>query len=142
MLRLAVHPVRFLLLVLALVLLAGPALAEPRFDDPPEHSADGGFTLHWEAPGAVVLERASGPDFGDARVIYEGGDASRVISGLPDGEYRFRLRAADADEDAWSDRITVVVEHHSLARAFGFFAVGAAVFLVLIFALLRGRPRG
>ncbi len=140
MLRLAVRPVRFLLLVLALVLLAGPALAEPRFDDPPEHSADGGFTLHWEAPGAVVLERASGPDFDDARVIYEGGDTSSVISGLPDGEYRFRLRVADAD--AWSDRITVEVEHHSLARAFGFFAVGAAVFLVLIFALLRGRPRG
>ncbi|OOC09785.1 MULTISPECIES: hypothetical protein [Thioalkalivibrio] len=142
MLRLAASFGRLPVLALALVLLAAPALAEPRFDDPPEHSADGGFTLHWEAPGAVVLERASGPDFDDAGVIYEGGDTSRVISGLPDGEYRFRLRAADADEDAWSDRITVVVEHHGLARAFGFFAVGGAVFLVLIVVLLRGRPRG
>lgn len=133
---------RFPVLALALVLLAGPALAEPRFDDPPEHSADGGFTLHWEAAGAIALERASGPDFDDARIVYEGGDSSRVISGLPDGDYRFRLRAADADEDAWSDTIRVEVEHHSLARAFGFFATGAVVFLVLIVALLRGRSRG
>ena len=113
--------------------------AQPAFDAPPERSTDGGFTLAWEADGPVVLEQATGPDHGDARTLYEGGDTSTVISGLPDGEYRFRLRAADAD--AWGDEATVVVEHHSLARAFGFFAVGAVVFLVLIGAILRGRPR-
>ncbi|WP_019584311.1 hypothetical protein [Thioalkalivibrio sp. ALE16] len=113
--------------------------AQPAFDAPPERSTDGGFTLAWEAEDAVVLERATGPDHEDARIVYEGGDASTVVSGLPDGEYRFRLRAADAD--TWADAATVVVEHHSLARAFGFFAVGAVVFLVLIGAILRGRPR-
>ncbi|WP_017943110.1 MULTISPECIES: hypothetical protein [unclassified Thioalkalivibrio] len=113
--------------------------AQPAFDAPPERSTDGGFTLSWEAEDAVVLERATGPDHEDVRIVYEGGDASTVVSGLPDGEYRFRLRAADAD--TWADEATVVVEHHSLARAFGFFAVGAVVFLVLIGAILRGRPR-
>lgn len=122
--------------LLLLPLVAG---AQPAFDAPPERSTDGGFTLAWEADAAVVLEQASGPDHADARVVYQGGDTSTVISGLPDGEYRFRLRAADAD--AWADQTTVTVEHHSLARAFGFFVVGAIVFLVLIGAILRGRPR-
>lgn len=113
--------------------------AQPVFDAPPERSTDGGFTLAWEADNAVVLEQATAPGHEDARVLYQGGDSSTVISGLPDGEYRFRLRAAEAD--AWADQTTVVVEHHSLARAFGFFTVGAIVFLVLIGAILRGRPR-
>ncbi|MFO7955288.1 hypothetical protein [Thioalkalivibrio sp.] len=115
------------------------ASGQPAFDAPPERSTDGGFTLAWESDETVVLEQGTGPDHGDARIVYEGGDTSTVISGLPDGEYRFRLRAAD--RDAWADEATVVVEHHSLARAFGFFSVGAVVFLVLIGAILRGRPR-
>ncbi|MGM0552396.1 MAG: hypothetical protein ACQETK_01085 [Pseudomonadota bacterium] len=123
-------------LLFCLPLAAG---AQPAFDASPERSTDGGFTLAWEADGSVVLEQATGPDHGDARIRYEGGDTSTVISGLPDGEYRFRLRAAEAD--TWADEATVVVEHHSLTRAFGFFAVGAVVFLGLIGAILRGRPR-
>ncbi len=123
-------------LLFCLPLAAG---AQPAFDMPPERSTAGGFTLAWEAEEPVVLEQATGPDHGDTRILYQGGDTSTVISGLPDGEYRFRLRAADAD--TWADEATVVVEHHSLARAFGFFAVGAVVFLGLIGAILRGRPR-
>ncbi|WP_018948343.1 hypothetical protein [Thioalkalivibrio sp. ALMg11] len=124
--------------LLCLPLAAG---AQPTFDAPPERSTDGGFTLAWEADAPVVLEQASGPDHANARILYEGGDTSTVISGLPDGDYRFRLRAADADAEQWADQATVTVKHHSLARAFGFFAVGAVVFLVLIGAILRGRPR-
>ncbi|WP_018175089.1 MULTISPECIES: hypothetical protein [unclassified Thioalkalivibrio] len=127
-------PASLLLLLLPLVVLA-----EPRFDDPPTDSRDGGLTLEWNAEGPVELEQASGPDFDDARVIYRGGDTSSVISGLPDGEYRFRLRADGADD--WADEARIDVAHHSLARAFGFFALGGVVFLVLIVAILRGRPR-
>ncbi|WP_026279652.1 fibronectin type III domain-containing protein [Thioalkalivibrio sp. ALJ16] len=127
-------------LLLALLWLPLAVQAAPAFDAPPERSTDGGFTLSWEAAGAVALEQAAGPDHGDARIIYEGHDTSTVVSGLPDGEYRFRLRASDADD--WSDTATVRVEHHSLARAFGFFVLGGVVFLVLIVAILRGRPRG
>ncbi|ADC70543.1 conserved hypothetical protein [Thioalkalivibrio sp. K90mix] len=127
-------PASLLLLLLPLVVLA-----EPRFDDPPTDSRDGGLTLEWNAEGPVELEQASGPDFDDARVIYRGGDTSSVVSGLPDGEYRFRLRADGADD--WADEARIDVAHHSLARAFGFFALGGVVFLVLIVAILRGRPR-
>jgi len=134
------HGIRRQLLTLALALLtAAPAAAAPAFVDPPQASTDGGFTLSWEADTPVQLEQATGPAHADPRIIYEGGDTSTVISGLPDGEYRFRLRAADAD--AWADEARVRVEHHSLARAFGFFAVGGLVFLVLIVAILRGRTR-
>ncbi|WP_019625328.1 hypothetical protein [Thioalkalivibrio sp. ALJT] len=133
------YPLRCVLLLLVLGLPLA-AHAGPAFDATPERSTDGGFALSWEADGAVALEQASGPDHADARIIYTGHDASTVISGLPDGEYRFRLRASDADD--WSDTATVRVEHHSLARAFGFFVLGGGVFLVLIVAILRGRPRG
>ena len=128
---------RYLLMLLGLLpMLAGAA---PAFDAPPERSTDGGFTLAWEADEPVQLEQASGPDYADARILYRGRDTSTVVSGLPDGEYRFRLRAAGANE--WSDVATVTVEHHSLGRAFSFFAVGAVVFLVLIGTIVRGSVR-
>lgn len=128
---------RYLLLLLCLLpMVAGSA---PAFDAPPERSTDGGFTLAWEADAAVQLEQASVADEADARILYQGHDTSTVVSGLPDGEYRFRLRAVGADQ--WSDVATVTVEHHCLARAFGFFAVGAVVFLVLIATIVRGSVR-
>ena len=134
------HGIRWQWLILALVLLpALPGAAAPAFVDPPEVSTDGGFTLAWDAEAPVQLEQASGPDHADARIIYEGSDTSTVISGLPDGEYRFRLRAVESEE--WADEARVHVEHHSLARAFGFFVVGGLVFLVLIIAILRGGAR-
>ncbi|MBS3799958.1 MAG: fibronectin type III domain-containing protein [Thioalkalivibrio sp.] len=127
---------RYLLILLCLPMVAGGA---PAFDAPPERSTDGGFTLAWEADEPVQLEQASGPDYANARIVYQGRDTSTVVSGLPDGEYRFRLRAAGADQ--WSDVATITVEHHSLGRAFGFFAVGAVVFLVLIATIVRGSVR-
>lgn len=125
-------------LTAGLVLAVGAAGAAT-FDDPPEHTRDGTLVLSWEADQTVELELASTPDYADARILYAGGDRSSVVTGLADGEYRFRLRPEGAD--TWTDTARVTVEHHSLSRAFGFFAVGGLVFLALIAAILRGRVR-
>lgn len=70
-------------------------------------------------------------------MIYRGHDRSTVVSGLSNGEYRFRVRSASSPE--WHDEAVVIVEHHSLARALSFFALGAVVFAVLIAVIAGGR---
>lgn len=125
------------LLLLFWLIPGGSSLAEPAFDSPPERDSAGFFTLDWSGAARFELEQATGPDHADARIIYRGSDTSTTISGLSDNSYRFRIRAEGAE--AWSDAAVVVVEHHALSRAFLFFALGAAVFVVLLLAIARGR---
>lgn len=125
------------LLLLLWFLPGGTSLAEATFDSPPERDSAGFFRLDWSGADRFELEQATGPDHADARVIYRGSDTSTTISGLSDNTYRFRLRAEGAE--TWSDEVIVVVEHHALSRAFLFFALGAAVFIVLLLAIARGR---
>lgn len=126
-----------LLLLTASLATLGPAAANPGFDSPPTRDSAGFFSLNWSGAKRFELEQATGPTHEDARIIYRGSDTSTTISGLSDGEYRFRIRAEGDAE--WGDVAVVRVEHHSLARAFLFFALGATVFVVLIAAIVRGR---
>ena len=125
------------LLLLFWLFPGGSGLAKPAFDSPPERDSAGFFTLDWSGAERFELEQATGPDHADARIIYRGSDTSTTISGLSDNSYRFRIRAEGAE--SWSDAAVVVVEHHALSRAFLFFALGAAVFVVLLLAIARGR---
>jgi hypothetical protein len=125
------------LLALVLLFATGAGLAEPTFESPPGRDGAGFFSLSWSGAGRFELEQATGPDHADARIIYRGSDTATTISGLRDGEYRFRIRAES--DSAWSDEAVVVVEHHALSRALLFFALGAGVFLVLVLAIARGR---
>jgi hypothetical protein len=127
----------WVLLLLFWLIPGGSSLAEPAFDSPPERDSAGFFTLDWSGAARFELEQATGPDHADARIIYRGSDTSTTISGLSDNSYRFRIRAEGAE--TWSDEAVVVVEHHALSRAFLFFALGAAVFVVLLLAIARGR---
>lgn len=118
-------------LVLGTEVLAG--------DDPIalEHAdLDAGyFTLSWaELPGdRFELEmKAHG---GDWQSIYSGPDTSSAMSGLSDGDYRFRVRA---DRRTWRDPIDVTIRHHPLGRAVGFLVAGAIVFGALVVVLARG----
>jgi hypothetical protein len=127
------------LVFLCLLWLApvGIVAASVAFGTTPERDSAGFFTLDWTGAERFELEQATGPTHEDARIIYSGPDASTLISGLPDGEYRFRIRALG--EAAWSDEAVVVVEHHGLGRAFLFFLLGAGLFAVLILAIAAGR---
>jgi len=113
------------------------ALAGVSFGAAPARDSAGFFSLDWSGAERVELEQSTGPDYRDARIVYRGADTRTTISGLPDGEYRFRIRPEGAPE--WSDQAVVVVEHHSLGRALLFFGLGAGVFAVLMLAIAGGR---
>ena len=135
------------LLPCALLAALTPAFAAP---DAPRLSVDsalataGFFQLHWSGDyGQAVryrIEQASGPDFEAPRTIYTGPDRASLLSGYADGRYFFRARArlADGTLSEWSAPLLVRVAHHPLARAWGFFAVGAIVFLAVLAVILRG----
>lgn len=117
----------------------GQSTTPPAFSSVPERDRAGFFTLSWSADGPVEVEwtpPAAAGVAGEFVPLYAGRDSATTLSGLPNGDYRFRVRAMGAD--GWSDEARVSVEHHSLARALGFFAVGAVVFLVLIGSIVRG----
>jgi hypothetical protein len=119
------------------LLPAGALLAEVSFGAAPARDSAGFFSLDWSGAERVELEQSTGPEHRDARIVYRGADTRTTVSGLPDGEYRFRIRAEGAPE--WSDQAVVVVEHHSLERALLFFGLGAGVFAVLMLAIAGGR---
>jgi hypothetical protein len=75
------------------------------------------------------------------RTIYEGSDTASTLTGLGDGRYEFRLRHVRGvtGDAGWSAPLLIEIQHHSLARALGFFAMGAAMFLVLLW-ILAAKP--
>lgn len=135
------------------ILLAGLPAGEPLAAgaklelsaDTPVASA-GYYQLRWESGGgALRLVEALDPGFRARRVVYEGADTARLVSGKPDGTYYYRLEAGDpaAAEIVRSDAVVVEVRHHALGRALAFFGVGAAVFAATLGLILWGsRPGG
>lgn len=102
----------------------------------------GYFQLQWEAGETPTrLVESPDPEFENRRVVYAGPDTARLISGKSDGHYYYRLESAAGNQvDVVSNALQVTVQHHSLARAFTFFAIGAGVFLAtLVLVLVGGR---
>ncbi|MDT8321225.1 MAG: hypothetical protein RQ826_11935 [Xanthomonadales bacterium] len=108
----------------------------------PSVSTDGSVRLSWAMPenGRVLIQKTTAADFAPAVVLYEGSDSASVITGLADGDYRFRGRLLRADGEAsdWSPVVTVRVRHHPLKRALAIFAIGAVVFLGTAWLILAG----
>lgn len=136
-------PRALLVSVLAASTVAGQlALAEPLLslesDATVAHA--GFYQLRWEGGDEnLQLVEATNPEFSDARIIYAGPDAARLMSGKPDGHYYYRLEAdAAGDAAILSDTLMVTVEHHSLARAFAFFGIGATVFAATLGLIIIG----
>lgn len=100
----------------------------------------GYYQLQWETGAKKTrLVESTNPDFSDSRIIYAGPDTARIMSGKPDGDYYYRLETDAAGTPAIvSDTLKVKVEHHSLGRAFAFFAIGAAVFAATLGLILIG----
>lgn len=97
----------------------------------------GYLSIGWpDAAGeTIVLQMNDGSGW---QTAYRGPDRASTFSGLPDGLYRFRVGAPETAK-AWSPALRVRITHHSLARAFGFFGLGAGVFLVLLLLLAAAR---
>jgi hypothetical protein len=107
----------------------------------PPMSRDGVYELSWTATGDVLLEESRESSFEDARVVYRGADHGTVLTGRRDGVYYYRLRA-DGGSPGTVLTGFAQVEHHSVERAFVFFAIGLFVFVSTIVLVARGPEEG
>lgn len=117
---------------------SAPAAAQLQLQSDTALSTAGYFRLSWqqEQRTGYQLQQARNSDFSDAHDIYRGEDSATVISGLADGHYFYRVRNPSAN--GWSETVEVEVKHHPLSRAFGFFALGAVMFVATLVVLLKG----
>jgi len=121
--------------------MSGSAVyASPNLNSDTELSTAGYFQLSWkdEANQSFVLQQSTRSDFRDAITIYQGPDQATVISGLPDGDYFYRVAS---DSHQWSEPTEVKVKHHSLTKALGFFGLGAFMFILMTTLLIKGATR-
>jgi len=114
--------------------------ASPKLNSDTKLSTAGYFQLSWQddTGQSFQLQQAPHPTFEDAVTLYDGSDRATVISGLPNGDYFYRVRS---DDGLWSDTLKVSVKHHSLAKALGFFGLGAVMFIVMVVLLINGIRR-
>ncbi|MCA9628402.1 MAG: hypothetical protein KC766_12080 [Myxococcales bacterium] len=139
-----------LALPLAWCLFAASAQAEqlqPKMlGDTRLESQAGSSSLTWKAEHesgpepTYELQRATDPDFENPKTLYRGPDQGRFVSGMLDGSYYYRVRArqGEAAWSTWSEPQELVVTHWSRTRALGLMAVGALVFLAIVFVVLNG----
>lgn len=126
--------------VLCLLLAGSPvsAGAEVQLESDTDVATAGYYQLRWAqtAPGMRLVEAADA-GFSDKDVIYAGADTARLVSGKPDGSYYYRLEADDGITPL-SNTLLVTVQHHSLRRAWAFFAIGAAAFAATLGLIVYG----
>ena len=114
----------------------------------PEHTKSGFFKLSWAIEHSKGVKfkiiQSRDPSFENFKVKYEGPDLATFVSGLTDGEYYYRVRAISSKSghrSAWSETLSVTVEHHSLKLAFTLMVIGAAVFIATTSLVLYGNHK-
>lgn len=107
----------------------------------PVSSTEGHVVLSWQLPAGLaegVLQMSVSPGFGDAgQAPLEfpvNASGTLVHTGLTDGRYYFRVGVPGR----WSAVHELDVRHHALPVALFCFALGLAVFAVLVGVILHG----
>jgi hypothetical protein len=100
----------------------------------PDLSTTGTFDLSWQGKEGERFRLLQLTPGKTPRLIYQGTDTARVMTGLANGHYRYQVEG----ETGRSEPQTVTVTHHSLPRAFGFFGVGLLVFVATLWLVVRG----
>jgi hypothetical protein len=118
-------------LILALIVIDAAAV---ELQVSPDLSTSGTFDLSWQGDEGETYRVVELTGDKVSRLIYQGTDTARVVTGLPDGDYTYRVDG----ETASSEAISVSVAHHSLTRAFSFFGIGLLVFIATLFLVVRG----
>ena len=134
------HPIRLLLLVFVLFISSGALFAQviSLTTERGGVSNDGRIKLIWTASGdsaTYETQQATDSAFAYPKIIYQGSDRASFISGLENGTYYYRVRS---ENSAWSKTLTVTVQHHSLKLAWVLFALGAVVFLLTVWVVIKG----
>jgi len=110
----------------------------------------GYYRLSWRLAGAAgkptpdfELQESTDPHFYPAVTLYRGPDLATVLSGRRNGlrYYRVRVIPGTGAAASWSDILPVETRHHSMARALTFFSLGALVFVLTLFLILRPRAQ-
>ena len=138
--------------LLAAAVTSAQSLPAPVLEWDMGDAATGGYyRLSWRMPEGVLaedarpvyeLQLAETRAFDHPRLVYEGGDTARVISGQPDGVAYFRVRVRLGERTSpWSEVLAAKVEHHPLGRAFLFFGVGAVVFVTTLVFIIGASRR-
>jgi hypothetical protein len=105
---------------------------------------EGHVLLQWGHDDELLiyqLQMAATADFTAPTRLYEGSDKASFLSGLVDGRHFFRVRAREPDSETWgpwSASAEVVCEHHALTTAWAFFAVGGALFVLIVLSVGTG----
>lgn len=101
-----------------------------------ELTREGYFVLEWSLgdEGDYVIQQAHSESFVQPDTYEVPASGSMTLSGFADGDYYFRA----GRDGNWTDTVQVTVEHHSLARALGFFISGLLLFSILTVVILRG----
>lgn len=103
----------------------------------------GHFLLQWKPVDAVsgadglhyVVEQALSDRFNEPREIYRGPDRSTFISGLPNGNFFYRVKSTDGN---WSEPLEVTVDHYSVTLALCLFAIGLLSFGAIVGVIWHG----
>lgn len=155
----------------ALVVFAGTAglataaaAAAPHLTTPPSggvaEAPEGHLVVAWEPAGGAPLEVEASPpsgvryelqtapestldgDFSEAQVIDVGPALASLVSGLPDGDTRVRVRAVtDGGPGAWSEPGTIRVDYPDLALVWKLMALGTATLAALLAVIVIGARR-
>lgn len=131
----------------------------PRFISPEISAGDsvyvtdeGKAALAWEMEGvkprenevAVEFELQEAPTakFENPEVRYQGPDAATYVSGLPEGDFFYRVRAIqDGLTGPWSKPITVRVKYVRFDLVLTLLASGAVVFVATVLTVSLGHRR-
>lgn len=134
---------------LLLCTLSGWARTAPAvvFQDDSLFTQDGHVKLIWRVPEGsdevlwqYEVQVDSSADFPAPTQLYQGPDQATFISGLPNGDYHYRIRVVGPEVEtpgAW-DEAYVEVEHHSLNLALTIAGLGSVVFVLTVILVLRG----
>lgn len=109
-------------------------------------TASGSVSLKWQVPAVLPsdhfeLEQAVQENFFSPEAVYSGPDRGTYLSGLPDGDYYYRVRVVNTQEEKpsqWSPSVHRSVQHPSLEFTFTMLGVGATVFLSTIGVIVQG----
>lgn len=122
----------------------------PRFTVPSTLTIpSGSFALKWTSPENPVstrfeLQQGTQRNFSSPRVIYAGPDRGTYISGLPNGDFFYRVRAVNAQEpekSQWSPPVHRSVQHPPLTFALSLMGVGAIVLISTISMIAVGAQK-
>jgi len=107
-----------------------------------EHTDNASIKL--DKLNALHIEQSSTADFTEVAASFPLlGDFKQItLTGFADGRYWFRVRGEDTNGTHWySAPLKIDVKHYPLWQAFGLFGIGAVMFVILAYYLLRAHLR-